>query len=112
MRLGSANGVIGEPVQLHLLGAEEVAAVEYDRNVEHRFETEAQNGRVIVERRATPDGSRDSGQPSRRVLQIHQNTDLHWGGMIAFGPDGLLYLAMNSPGRIARLAPGLPVAAK
>ena len=31
---------------------------------------------------------------------------------VVTGPDGLLYLAMNSPGRIARLVPDRPVAAK
>jgi len=53
---------------------------------------------VIVERQATADLSRDAGQPSRTVLQIHQATDLHWGGMIAFGPDGYLYIGAGDAG--------------
>jgi putative heme-binding domain-containing protein len=53
---------------------------------------------VIVERRATPDLRRDAGGPSRRLLQIHQNTDLHWGGMLAFGPDGFLYIGAGDAG--------------
>ncbi|RPI84306.1 MAG: hypothetical protein EHM42_07630, partial [Planctomycetaceae bacterium] len=53
---------------------------------------------VIVERQATPDLLHDAGVPSRRVLQIHQNTDLHWGGMIAFGPDGYLYIGAGDAG--------------
>lgn len=53
---------------------------------------------VIVERQATPDLSRDAGVPSRKVLQIHQATDLHWGGMIAFGPDGWLYIGAGDAG--------------
>lgn len=53
---------------------------------------------VIVERQATPDLRRDAGVPSRRLLQIHQDTDIHWGGMIAFGPDGLLYVGTGDAG--------------
>ncbi|HVX11576.1 MAG TPA: CehA/McbA family metallohydrolase [Pirellulales bacterium] len=53
---------------------------------------------VIVERQATPDLRRDAGLPSRRLLQIPQNTDLHWGGMLAFGPDGYLYIGAGDAG--------------
>ena len=53
---------------------------------------------VIVERQATPDLRRDAGVPSRRLLQIHQGTDLHWGGMLAFGPDGFLYIGAGDAG--------------
>ena len=53
---------------------------------------------VIVERQATPDHRRDAGVPSRRVLQIHQDTDIHWGGMLAFGPDGYLYIGAGDAG--------------
>jgi putative heme-binding domain-containing protein len=53
---------------------------------------------VIVERQATPDLRRDAGIPSRRVLQIPQDTDLHWGGMLAFGPDGYLYVGAGDAG--------------
>ena len=53
---------------------------------------------VIVERQATPDLRRDAGVPSRRLLQIHQDTDIHWGGMLAFGPDGYLYIGAGDAG--------------
>ncbi len=53
---------------------------------------------VIVERQATSDLKRDAGVPSRRVLQVHQDTDLHWGGMLAFGPDGFLYIGAGDAG--------------
>jgi putative heme-binding domain-containing protein len=53
---------------------------------------------VVVERQATPDLKRDAGVPSRRILQIHQDTDLHWGGMLIFGPDGYLYLGPGDAG--------------
>jgi glucose/arabinose dehydrogenase len=53
---------------------------------------------VIIERQATRDLRRDAGVPSRRLLQIHQDTDLHWGGMLAFGPDGYLYIGTGDAG--------------
>jgi glucose/arabinose dehydrogenase len=31
-------------------------------------------------------------------LQIPQDTDLHWGGMLAFGPDGFLYIGAGDAG--------------
>jgi putative heme-binding domain-containing protein len=53
---------------------------------------------VIVERQASADFRRDAGIPSRRLLQIPQDTDLHWGGMLAFGPDGYLYIGAGDAG--------------
>jgi len=53
---------------------------------------------VIVERQATADLSQDIGGASRRLLQIPQPTELHWGGMLAFGPDGYLYIGAGDGG--------------
>ncbi|MCP4511663.1 MAG: hypothetical protein GY826_35275 [Fuerstiella sp.] len=53
---------------------------------------------VVVERRATEDLSRDAGGASRRLLRIPQPTDIHWGGMLAFGPDGYLYIGAGDAG--------------
>ena len=53
---------------------------------------------VIVERRVTADLSRDAGGASRRLLRIKQPTDMHWGGMLAFGPDGYLYIGAGDAG--------------
>lgn len=53
---------------------------------------------VIVERQATEDLSRDVGGASKRLLRIKQTTDLHWGGMLAFGPDGYLYIGAGDGG--------------
>jgi len=53
---------------------------------------------IIAERKATADFRRDAGGRSRRLLQIPQDTDLHWGGMLAFGPDGFLYIGAGDAG--------------
>ncbi len=53
---------------------------------------------VIVERTATADLSSDAGGTSRRLLKIEQPTVLHWGGMLAFGPDGYLYIGAGDGG--------------
>lgn len=53
---------------------------------------------VIVERYASDDRRWDSGKASRRLLRIKQDTDLHWGGMLAFGPDGYLYIGVGDGG--------------
>jgi Glucose / Sorbosone dehydrogenase len=53
---------------------------------------------VIALCQATSDLRRDAGGPSTRLLQIHQDTDLHWGGMLAFGPDGFLYIGAGDAG--------------
>lgn len=53
---------------------------------------------TIVERKASEDGLRDSGQPSRRLLEVIQPAYNHNGGCIAFGPDGMLYIAFGDGG--------------
>ncbi len=53
---------------------------------------------IIAERKVTADFRKDAGGRSRRLLQIPQDTDLHWGGMLAFGPDGFLYIGAGDAG--------------
>jgi len=53
---------------------------------------------IIAERTSNADFTKDAGGKSRRLLQIHQDTDLHWGGMLAFGPDGYLYIGAGDAG--------------
>ena len=53
---------------------------------------------IIAERTVTADLRKDAGGKSRRLLQIPQATDLHWGGMLAFGPDGFLYIGAGDAG--------------
>ncbi len=60
-----------------------------------------ENGRLalrIVERKATPDGLRDSGEPSKELLKIPVFSEIHNGGHLAFGPDGLLFIGMGDTG--------------
>jgi putative heme-binding domain-containing protein len=52
----------------------------------------------VIERKATPDGLRDSGQPSKLILKIPIFSETHNGGHLAFGPDNLLYIAMGDTG--------------
>lgn len=52
----------------------------------------------IVERRATDDGRRDAGVPSRLVMSIPVVSEIHNGGHLAFGPDGFLYVGMGDTG--------------
>jgi len=53
---------------------------------------------IIAERKARADFQSDAGGKSRRLLQIPQATDLHWGGSLAFGPDGYLYIGAGDAG--------------
>ena len=52
----------------------------------------------IVERKARPDGLRDSGAPSKLCLKIILFSDVHHGGQLTFGPDGFLYFGMGDTG--------------
>lgn len=64
-------------------------------------EVEEDDGQVkttVVERKAAADGLRDSGEPSRRLLETFQPAGNHNGGCIEFGPDGMLYAAFGDGG--------------
>src|SRR5262249_52768864 len=43
-------------------------------------------------------GLRDSGEPSKTVLEIPVFSEIHNGGHLAFGPDGFLYIGMGDTG--------------
>lgn len=74
----------------------------YAANRRYFLEHEVQEGgevkTTVVERRGSDDGLRDSGQPSRRLLDVVQPAYNHNGGCIAFGPDGMLYIAFGDGG--------------
>jgi putative heme-binding domain-containing protein len=59
------------------------------------------NGRIVArvsEKLASEDLKRDSGQPSRTIIEFACSTDVHSGGGITFGPDGMLYIGMGDTG--------------
>jgi putative heme-binding domain-containing protein len=53
---------------------------------------------IICEREAAPDLIADSGKPFRLVLRIDEDSNVHYGGGLAFGPDGFLYIGMGDSG--------------
>jgi putative heme-binding domain-containing protein len=66
--------------------------------LKHQVFEQGQITTTVVERIASGDLRRDSGQPSRRLLAIPCVTQNHTGGCIAFGPDGFLYIGMGDTG--------------
>jgi len=63
--------------------------------LKHQVFEDGKIATVLVEREATPDFTKDSGQPSRRLLKIESVAEHHNGGCIEFGPDGYLYFGMG-----------------
>ena len=53
---------------------------------------------VVVEKRAHEKHRQDSGNPSRRLLEMVSITQNHSGGCLQFGPDGYLYIGMGDTG--------------
>jgi glucose/arabinose dehydrogenase len=56
------------------------------------------SGNVVVERFASSPGSDVAGAPAGIVISIPHGGSEHHGGMIAFGPDGMLYLGPGDGG--------------
>jgi glucose/arabinose dehydrogenase len=53
---------------------------------------------VVAEREASPDLQSDSGRESRLILKWDEATGVHYGGGLAFGPDGYLYIGTGDSG--------------
>lgn len=66
--------------------------------LKHEVEEEGGVKTIVVERLATADLLRDSGQASRRLLEVEQPAFNHNGGCLAFGGDGMLYIAFGDGG--------------
>lgn len=53
---------------------------------------------IICERAAAADSIVDSGRPSRLLLKIDEDTNVHYGGGLAFGPDDFFYIGQGDSG--------------
>jgi putative heme-binding domain-containing protein len=66
--------------------------------LKHQIEEDGVVKTAIVERLASEDLLRDSGEPSRRLLAVECPAYNHNGGCIGFGPDGMLYIGFGDGG--------------
>jgi glucose/arabinose dehydrogenase len=66
--------------------------------IQHQLVVAGQIHSRVSEKVASPDFTRDSGRPSRTIFDVACSTDVHSGGNIAFGPDGMLYIGMGDTG--------------
>ena len=60
-----------------------------------------ENGRfatILFEAQAAPDLLHDSGRAPVQVLRFDESANVHYGGGLAFGPDGYLYVGMGDSG--------------
>jgi putative heme-binding domain-containing protein len=53
---------------------------------------------LICEREAAPDMFADSGKSSKVLLRIDEDSNVHYGGGLAFGPDGCFYVGTGDSG--------------
>jgi putative heme-binding domain-containing protein len=53
---------------------------------------------LVLEGEAAADLRADSGKPLRTILRFDESSNVHYGGGLAFGPDGYLYVGMGDGG--------------
>ena len=74
----------------------------YARNRRYFYVKHLPDGRHfathLYEGEAAEDLVHDSGKPPREVLKFDAVTNVHYGGALAFGPDGCLYASMGDSG--------------
>jgi putative heme-binding domain-containing protein len=96
--------VVSETIPGELTGLTSLAFhPDFPRNGRYFLKMHAphEGGRLavqVVERKATPDGLRDLGEPSKLVLKIPVFSEIHNGGHLTFGPDRFLYIGMGDTG--------------
>jgi len=64
----------------------------------HEIKDGPRRGMMIGERIADEDLRKDSGKPTRQVLEFEVATQFHHGGGLEFGPDGFLYIGVGDGG--------------
>lgn len=62
------------------------------------YYTAQDNDNTVAEYRVTPDANRADPRSGKGVLAVADKYSNHNGGMLAFGPDGYLYIAMGDGG--------------
>ncbi len=64
----------------------------------HEIKDGPRRGMMIGERIANENLRKDSGKPTRQVLEFEVATQFHHGGGLEFGPDGFLYIGVGDGG--------------
>tara|TARA_B100001029_G_scaffold78132_1_gene63951 strand:- start:1534 stop:3408 length:1875 start_codon:yes stop_codon:yes gene_type:complete len=64
----------------------------------HEIKDGPRRGMMIGERIADENLRKDSGKPTRQVLEFEVATQFHHGGGLEFGPDGFLYIGVGDGG--------------
>ena len=66
--------------------------------IKKHFDEHGHFATYVFEGETASDLTRDSGRPLRQILKFDATTNVHYGGGLAFGPDGFLYVGMGDTG--------------
>jgi putative heme-binding domain-containing protein len=66
--------------------------------IKKHFDEHGHFATYLFEGEATSDLLHDSGRPLKQVLKFDATTNVHYGGGLAFGPDGMIYVGMGDTG--------------
>ncbi len=62
------------------------------------YYTDRGNDTQVVEYRVSADPDRADPNPTKTILSVNQPARNHNGGLVTFGPDGMLYIALGDGG--------------